>query len=92
VGLTGAGWPGRDAVPALLNPFAVRQFENQRLIERRLSVEVEHVEAFERWEPLLRGHSLRGHHSTRGKSDFPEQRVVQLFVGTLDYAPSADVA
>jgi hypothetical protein len=47
-----------------------------------------------RWSDmgLLRGRSRRGHHSNRVQSDFPEQRVVQLFVDTLDYAPSADVA
>ena len=45
MGLTGAGWPKRDAVLALLNQFVARQFENQRLIERRLDVEVERVEA-----------------------------------------------
>ena len=51
MGLTDAGWPKRDAVLALLNPFAARQFENQRLIERRLGVEVERVEAFGLWKP-----------------------------------------
>jgi hypothetical protein len=103
VGLTGAGWPRRDAVLALLNPFAARQVENQRLIERRPGVEVEHVEAFglcsradrmRGWPDmgLLRGRSRRGHHSNRVQSDFSEQRVVELFVDTLDYAPSAEVA
>jgi hypothetical protein len=51
VGLTAAGWPERDAGLALLNPIAVRQLENQRLVERRLGVEVERVEAFGLWKP-----------------------------------------
>ena len=33
VGFAGAGWPERDAVLSLLDPFAARQFENQRFIE-----------------------------------------------------------
>ena len=83
MGLTGAGWPKRDAVLALLNQFVARQFENQRLIERRLDVEVERVEALvcgnhaarmRRWPDMgvLRGRSRRGHHSNRVQSDFPE--------------------
>jgi hypothetical protein len=56
VGLTGAGSPKRDAVLALLNRFVMRQFENHRIIERRLDVEVERVEAsvcggFGPWKP-----------------------------------------
>jgi hypothetical protein len=51
VGLTGVGWPKRDAVLALLKPFVARQYENQRLIERRLGVEVERVEALGLWKP-----------------------------------------
>jgi hypothetical protein len=51
VGPAGAGRPRCDAVLALLNPSAVRQSENQRLIERRLGVEVERVEAIGLWEP-----------------------------------------
>jgi len=39
VGLTGARWPERDAVLALLNPFVARQFENQRIVGRSLGVE-----------------------------------------------------
>ena len=31
--------------------FVARQFENQRLMERRLGVEVESVEAFGLWKP-----------------------------------------
>ena len=51
--LTAAGWPKRDAVLALSNPFAARQFQfqNQCLIERRLDIEVERVEAFGLWKP-----------------------------------------
>jgi len=45
VGLAGAARPQRDAVVALLEPFAARQFQNQRLIERGLGGEVECVEA-----------------------------------------------
>src|SRR3954447_6353492 len=50
VGFAGAGWPERDAVLSLLDPFAARQFENQRLIERRLRGEVESVEALGLWK------------------------------------------
>jgi hypothetical protein len=41
---------------------------------------------------LLRGRSRTSHHSNRLRSDFPKQRAVELFVDTLDYAPSADLA
>jgi hypothetical protein len=47
VGLAGAGRPERDAVLPLLDPFAARQFQHQRLVERGLGGEVEGVEAFD---------------------------------------------
>jgi hypothetical protein len=53
--LAAAKWPKRDALLALLNPFAVRRFENQHHIERRLGVEVERVEAFGLWKPVVCG-------------------------------------
>jgi hypothetical protein len=53
IGLAALGRPRRDAVLALLNPFAASRFGNQRLIERRLAVEVEPVEAFGVWRPRL---------------------------------------
>jgi hypothetical protein len=46
VGFAGAGRPERNAVLALLDPFAARQFQNQRFVERGLGGEVEGVEAF----------------------------------------------
>ena len=33
VGFAGARWPERNAVMALLDPFAARQFQNQRFVE-----------------------------------------------------------
>ena len=50
VGFAGAGWPERDAVLSLLDPFAARQFENQRFVERRLRGEVKSVEALGLWK------------------------------------------
>ena len=50
VGFAGARWPKRNAVMALLDPFAARQFQHQRLVERRLSGEVESVEALGLWK------------------------------------------
>ena len=47
VGLARAGRPKRNAVMALLDPFATRQLQNQRLVERGLGGEVERVEAFD---------------------------------------------
>jgi len=46
VGFAGARWSERNAVMALLDPFAARQFQNERFVERRLGGEVEGVEAF----------------------------------------------
>src|SRR5580658_4282511 len=51
VSLTAAGWPNCYTVLTLLKPCAACQFENQRLIERRLGYEVERVEAFGLWKP-----------------------------------------
>ncbi len=47
VGLAGSGRPQRDAVLSLLDPFAPRQLQNQRLVERGLGGEVEGVEALD---------------------------------------------
>src|SRR5271157_2775959 len=41
----GAGWPESKAVLASVDPLAARQFQNQRLIQRRLGGEVERIEA-----------------------------------------------
>jgi len=46
----GAGWPKSKAVLAPLDPLAARQFENQRLIQRRLGGEVERIEALGLWK------------------------------------------
>ena len=47
VGLARARWPERDAVLSLLNPFAARQLQHQRFVERGLGDEVEGVETFD---------------------------------------------
>ena len=44
MGFARAGGTESDAVLALLDPFAARQFENQRFVERGLRGEVESVE------------------------------------------------
>src|ERR1700730_18585047 len=46
----GAGRPESKAVLASVDPFAARQFQNQRLIQRRLGGEVERIEALGLWE------------------------------------------
>src|ERR1700726_2158025 len=46
----GAGWPESKAVLASVDPFAARQFQNQRLVQRRLGGEVERIEALGLWE------------------------------------------
>ena len=46
----GAGWPESKAVLAPLDPFATRQFQNQRLVQRRLGGEVERIEALGLWK------------------------------------------
>ena len=50
VGLAGTRGPKRNAVLALVDPFAARQLENQRLVERGLSGEVEGIETFGLWK------------------------------------------
>src|ERR1700730_17343213 len=49
--LAGSGWPKRNAVLSLLDPFAPRQLQHQRLIEGRLRGEVERVEALDLRKP-----------------------------------------
>lgn len=52
VGLAGAGRPKRDVDLPLLDPFAARQFQHQRLVERGPGGEVEGIEAFDLREAL----------------------------------------
>src|SRR6516165_2254122 len=42
---TSPGWPERNAVLALVDPFATDQFQNQRLVQGRLGREIEGIEA-----------------------------------------------
>ena len=77
MGFTGAGGTQRDAVVALLDPFAARQFKNQRFIERRLGGEVEGVEALGLGKPR--------------RSD-PALDVAPLAVDALQFAQTQQIA
>jgi hypothetical protein len=57
---TGPGWPERNAVPAPVDPFAADQFQNQRLVQSRLSGEVERIEALGLWKACQPNAALRG--------------------------------
>ena len=46
----GAGWAKSKTVLALLDPLAAHQLQNQRLVQRRLSGEVERIEALGLWK------------------------------------------
>src|ERR1700730_10738302 len=46
----GAGRPESKAVLASVDPFAARQFQNQRLVQRRFGGEFERIEALGLWK------------------------------------------
>jgi len=69
MGFARAGGTESDAVLALLDPFAARQFENQRFVERGLRGEVESVEALDLCEPRrMRRSTFRRSRSMRSSS------------------------
>ena len=83
VGLAGAGWSERDTVLPLLDPFAARQFQNQRLVERRLRGEVEGVEALGLWKARQPNAALDVAPLTIDPLQFAQAQQIARIIGTI---------
>lgn len=70
VGLAGSGWTERDAVLSLLEPFAPRQLQNQRLVERGCAAKsnVSRLLICEKRARRMRRSTLRRSRSMRSSS------------------------
>jgi hypothetical protein len=83
VGPAGARWPEREAVLPLLDPFAARQLQHQRFVERGLGDEVEGVETFDLRETRQADTALDGAPRAVDTLQFAKTKQIARVIGAI---------
>ena len=80
---SGSGWSEGNAVLTLLDPLATHQLQNQRLVQRRLSGEVERIEALGLWKVRQPNATLYVAALTIDALQFTQAQQIARIIGTI---------